>query len=181
MPNELPKRKPTRWSEIDYSTEGLYFITICTQNRQCILSEIVGNISPTDADRPVGGGALDAPRVVLTPIGKIIEKHLLACNKIPNIFIDQYVIMPNHIHIIVGISRGVEAPPPTRSPANALIPHFVSTFKRFCNAKIEKNIFQRSFFDHVIRNGQEYAEISKYIAKNPQTWREDSLYCEDNK
>ena len=193
MHNELPKRKPTRWSEIDYSTAGLYFITICTQERQCILSEVVGDTPLSHADHPVGGGALDAPHVILTDIGKIVEKHLLGCNKMPPIYIDKYIIMPNHIHIIVGISRGVEAPPPTsvhrgsrgveappptsvRSPANALIPRFVSTFKRFCNAEIGKNIFQRSFYDHVIRNGREYEEIAAYIAKNPQTWREDSLY-----
>ncbi len=178
MNDQLPERKPTRWSEINYSSEGLYFITICTKGRKKILSEIIGDLPPSNPNYGVGGGALDAPRVILTSIGKIVEKHLLGCNKIPHIYIDKYIIMPNHIHIIAGILRGVEAPPPTsvRSPANALIPHFVSTFKRFCNAEIGENIFQRSFYDHIIRNGREYEEISQYVAKNPQTWREDTLY-----
>ena len=178
---KLPKRKPTRWSEIDYSAEGLYFITICTHQKAKILSDIVGDIPLGNTARLVGGGDHDAPHTVLTDIGKIVERHLLGCNKIPNVYIDKYVIMPNHIHVIirtshqtVNDSRGVEAPPPTR--ANALVPHFVSTFKRFCNAEIGKNIFQRSFYDHIIRNGREYEEISQYIAKNPQTWHEDSLY-----
>ncbi|MBR2312931.1 MAG: hypothetical protein IKA46_06555, partial [Clostridia bacterium] len=121
MPNELPKRKPTRLYGFDYSTEGLYFITICTKDRKCILSKIVGDVPLSNTDHHVGGGALDAPRVVLTDIGKIVERHLLGCNKMPSVYIDKYVIMPNHIHIIVGISRGVEAPPPTsvRLPANS--------------------------------------------------------------
>ena len=62
------------------------------------------------------------------------------------------------------------------SPTNETIPHIVSTFKRFCNKDIGENIFQRSFYDHVIRNKQDYEQISKYIYENPTNWEMDELY-----
>ena len=163
--SKLPKRKPTRWSEIDYSTAGLYFITICTHQRKQTLSTVVGE-------------GLAPPVIELTPYGEIAEQQLsLLKARFPSVDIDTYIIMPNHIHLILHLTNsaaGGASPSPTVSD---IICAFKSLTTRLCKQKYnEKKIFQRSFYDHVIRNEHEYAEISKYIAKNPQTWREDSLY-----
>ena len=83
------ERKRTRLKGYDYSSVGAYFITICSYNKGCIFSNIVG------------GGALDAPQNKLSNIGKIVEKHILSTNNILGITVDKYVIMPNHIHLIL--------------------------------------------------------------------------------
>ena len=156
---EHPERKANRLSEYDYSIGGAYFVTICTQDRKKILSTIVG------------GGAHDAPNVVLTDIGKIVQKQIINSNRIPGITVDKFVIMPDHIHLIVLVNetatKGTSRAP---SPTNAVIPHLVSTFKRFCHRDVGEKIFQRSYYDHVIHNQQDYDEIWQYIENNPRKW-----------
>ena len=114
------------------------------------------------------------PHVELLPIGKIIEKHLLASNTIPGVAIDQYVIMPDHIHAIIiitnskaGADIGTSKAP---SPTNSLLPHVISVFKRFCNLEIGENIFQRGYYDHIIRDREDYETRCKYIHENPMRW-----------
>ena len=82
-------RKSTRLQGYDYSQNGAYFVTICTKDRRKILSDVVG------------GGALDAPNIQLTAVGKIVEQYLISSNAIPSVSVDRYVIMPNHIHVIL--------------------------------------------------------------------------------
>ena len=92
---ELPKRKPTRLKNFDYSSAGAYFVTICIKDRKRILSDII---------KPVGVGAFDdplTPQTQLTEIGKITEKYLLSSKNIPSVKIDRYVVMPDHIHVII--------------------------------------------------------------------------------
>lgn len=166
---DLPKRKPTRLKNYDYSTNGAYFVTICTHNRKCILSDIVGD------------GVYDIPQINLTEYGNILEKYIAFMNsKYENVLIEKYVIMPNHIHMIIQINESTQsgmsqAPYPT---ANAIIPKFVSLFKRYCNREIGNNIFQRSFHDHIIRNENDYLKIWNYIETNPVKWEEDCFYTE---
>jgi len=161
----LPKRKPNRLPDFDYSTPGAYFITICTQDRKPILSQIVG------------GGALDAPHTQLTTYGQIVHRYILSGNCVPGVTIAKFVIMPNHIHLILlvdntAVAGASKAPPPT----NAVIPHFVSTLKRFCHRDIGARIFQRSYHDHVIRSETDYLKIWQYIDTNPAKWQEDCFY-----
>ena len=96
MEKDFPKRKTVRLDRYDYSKSGAYFLTICTKDRKPILSII-----------PVGDGALDVPRPQLTRIGKIVEKYILSTNKIKNVSVKHYVIMPNHIHMIVLIKSTI--------------------------------------------------------------------------
>ena len=169
----LPKRKHTRLKHYDYSSTGAYFVTICTKDRCPILSTITAPkpyVSTASATpKPVGDGALDVPYTHLTSIGDIVEKYLLSSDSIPNVEIDEYVIMPDHIHAIIIIrpdaSGTSRAPSPTA--ANELLPHIISTFKRFCNKEIGYNIFQRSYMEHVIRNNKDYEAKRKYIYENP--------------
>ncbi len=158
----LPTRKPNRLPHFDYSTPGAYFITICTENRQKLLCHIVG------------GGVLDAPQVQLTALGKLVEKQLLSADQAMGIRLDKYVIMPNHIHLILLVDSGYKS----ADKANARIPHFVSTFKRFCYRSAGSQFFQRSYHDHVIRNEGDYLRIWQYIDNNPALWEEDCFYCE---
>ena len=169
----LPERKPTRLRGYDYNCDGAYFITICTQNRKHILSRIVGD------------GAHDVPQAILTEIGETVKKRILSSNKIKNIFVEQYVIMPNHVHMIVRVANGMLAEgvnvqngtSRAPSPTNTAIPRFVSTLKRFCHAECGQKIFQRSYHDHIIRNGKDYEKIFDYIQNNPAQWEDDCFYA----
>ena len=85
--------------------------------------------------------------------------------------------MPNHVHILLQIENTLaEGTSRAPSPTNALIPHFVSTLKRFCHRDIGKLIFQRSYHDHVIRGKRDYLKIWEYIEHNPARWEEDCFY-----
>ena len=92
MEHKLPKRKHPRLNQFDYSSAGAYFVTICTQNKRCVLSRIVGRgLAPAET---IG--------VEYTPLGEIAKQQLLLLEtRYPYLKIEQYVIMPNHIHVIL--------------------------------------------------------------------------------
>ena len=165
--NEWVKRKRNRLEKYDYSSAGAYFITICTEGRREILSRIV-----------VGGDVLDAPKKEeLLPYGEIAEKYIHQLNDFyGDIVVDRYVIMPNHIHIMLFVSENgaSRTSPPTKQ--HTTVSKFLSTFKRFCNKEYGENIWQRSYYDHVIRDRQDYDEHVRYIAENPARWCCDELY-----
>ncbi len=166
MENDLPKRKPTRLKDFDYSKCGAYFITICTENRKNLLSLIVGE-----------GSSLTQ----LTPYGKIADKWIneLSC-KYREISVDHYVVMPNHIHLLLSINHGSgrENPSPTVSTAIGWLKYQITKDINDLKKSKCKKIFQRSFYDHVIRNKDDYMEIAKYIKDNPTRWYYDKLYSE---
>ena len=171
MEKEAPKRKELRLKSFDYSSAGAYFITICIKDKQHILSKIT---------KSVGVGALDDPQTQLTEIGKIVERNLLSSKNISGVTIDSYVIMPNHIHAIIFLdpekyikSETGSSKAPT--PTNEMLPHVISTFKRFCNKEIGKNIFQRGYIEHIIRDREDYETRIKYIYENPLRWYYDSI------
>ena len=171
---ELPKRKELRLKQYNYSSAGAYFVTICIKDRKRILSDII---------KPVGVGALDDPQIRLKPIGKIIEKNLLSSQNIPGVTIDRYVVMPDHIHVIIFLNpdeyatrKDGSSKAPT--PTNEMLPHIVSTFKRFCNKEIGNNIFQRGYIEHIIRDREDYETRSKYIYENPIRWYYNELCTE---
>ena len=90
----LPKRKNIRLNNYDYSEPGAYFITICTDKRRKILSKIVG------------GDVLDAPHVELMEYGRVADKYINQLNcHYENISVEQYVVMPNHIHLILFVRQ----------------------------------------------------------------------------
>ncbi len=180
----MPKRKPIRLENFHYGAGYAYFITVCTKDRAKILSKITvgdGVREPPNLILRFGEPrVLDVPKTELTKCGEIVEKYILSTNKINNVCVDRYVIMPNHIHMIIRIEgdsndleNGTSRAP---SPTNKTIPHIVSTLKRFCNKEIGESIFQRSFYDHVIRGREDYEEIAGYIYKNPLNWENDELY-----
>ena len=159
---QFAKRKRNRLPGYDYSQIGTYFITVCTENKRCVLSKVVGV------------GVLDDPEIRLTEYGEIAQNCIKEMNDIyENIEIEKYVIMPNHIHFLISIINGSSGTP---TPTNSGIPNFVSTFKRFCNKKYMENIWQRSYYDHIIRDDEDYFKIWNYINNNPAKWLEDKYY-----
>lgn len=164
---ELPNRKRVRLKCFDYNTPGYYFITVCTIEKQKILCTIVGT------------GLLDGPKIFDTEFGKIARKQLDAMSDFyPDIKIDKYVIMPNHIHMLLKITEKDFSESEKLTPANVRIARFIGTFKRFCNKAYGKNIWQSRSYDHVIRGEQDYREIWQYIDNNPVKWNEDRFYSE---
>lgn len=160
-----PHRKPNRLKDYDYSTSGAYFITICTKEHKCILSRIVGD------------GVLDVPKTVLTEYGKIADNQLKTMSSFyEDIAIDKYVIMPNHIHLLISITDLGTGSSGTPTPTNEKIARFVSTFKRFCNKQYGGNIWQRSYYDHIIRDDKDYRTRWRYIDENPIRWLNDKYY-----
>ena len=161
----LPDRKTIRLKNYNYCANGYYFITICTHNRKNIFSNIVGQgLAPAED--------------ILTRYGEIANEQLLNLeNRYSHIKIDKYVIMPNHIHAIIAINKTAGASPcPTLSD---IICTFKSLTTRICKRQysIDK-IWQRSFYDHVIRDENDYLKIWNYIDTNPQKWCEDKYYVE---
>ncbi|HAJ65870.1 MAG TPA: hypothetical protein DCM61_04740 [Clostridiales bacterium] len=164
---QLPQRKATRLKGYDYSSPGVYFITICTQNRKCMLSDLV-----------VGEG-LAPPETRLSEIGRIAEEQILALEeRFPSVSIDRYVVMPNHIHILLLLREqaGGASPSPT-------VPQVIGTFKSITTRLnraygAEGLVFQRSFHDHVVRGEADYREIWDYIDSNPARWQEDRFYTD---
>lgn len=158
----LPQRKPLRLNNFDYSTAGAYFITICTNNKKMLFS-------------PVGADSISA---------RMIEKTFLeTIQRYNGVDSPIYVVMPNHFHAIITISRADMESAPTVSD-------IVQSFKRYSTVEytkmvkkgilppFDKKLWQRSFYDHIIRNRDDYNEVFKYIYENPARWQYDSLYTE---
>ena len=157
-----PVRKQNRLADFDYSQPGAYFITVCTRNRKYLLSTIVG------ADDHIG------PHVRLTKIGEIVEKYL---RQIPGI--GAYVIMPNHVHMILHISATdiLQGPMWSSAPTRAKVPTLVRTWKTLVSKELGESTWQRSYYDHIIRDEQDYLVKMQYIAENPAKWYYDDYYC----
>ena len=177
MENKLPNRKDLRLKDYDYSQAGYYFVTICTGNKERILCDIVG-------DAVVGDAALSVPQSAtvqakLTQTGYIVEQHLKNINVVyPNAKLDCYVVMPNHVHFIVIIE---DAPPQEvegrlRAAAPTSLPKIMNSFKTITSKKYGKTLWQRNYYEHVIRKDKELHEIREYIVNNPAKWELDKYF-----
>ncbi|MBO5043217.1 MAG: hypothetical protein J6D87_09650 [Clostridia bacterium] len=170
---ELPKRKRLRLKNFDYSTPGAYFITICTHNRKCTLSRVVGAIH-------------ESPETKLTDYGKILNEIIQNIPERHKATIDMYVIMPNHIHFIIIITDDEELRAIRESPlrGRSIISKVIGYIKMNASKEIhcqygDATIWQRGFHDHVIRDRQDYEKIAKYIDENPLRWKYDCFYAEE--
>ncbi len=143
----MPIRKSIRLKDYDYSSNGTYFITICTESRLPLLSTIVKN----------------GEEVVtfLTAIGKEIEKSInFIGEKYKDISVDKYVIMPDHIHMLISLKS-------EEGRGNTPLQDVLGRFKSYTTHLYGKELWQRSYIDHVIRNKEDYVEKWKYIENNP--------------
>ena len=180
----IHKRKTIRLNGFDYTTAGIYFITICTQNRECIFGNVENGI------------------FIPNQVGIMIEQHWRKIEQeFKNIKLDEYVIMPNHLHGIICIVDLVSAQNPNDGqcfkgtyagmradtrPAPTTIGDMICAFKsKTTNCYIQnvkqnnwkpfdRRIWQRNYFEHIIRNGDELNKIRNYIINNPLKWDFDS-------
>ena len=171
---ELQKRKPNRLSNYDYSSGGYYFITICTAQKQKILCNVVAPLTPDNqSDIGVGEGLralplCKPPKTILTDIGKAVNESINYINEnYSNTKVDKYIIMPNHIHLIIRITGGHGDPP---------LQNVIGGIKSYTTKIYGKTLWQRSFYDHIIRDEKDYMRICEYIENNPQKWAEDKYY-----
>ena len=161
-----PKRRSIRLRGYDYSTPGAYFITACTHNRLLLFGRVVD-------------GKVEANR-----IGAVVED---CWSKLPDhydhVAIDAFILMPNHIHgVITIVGAGLKpALPATIDPKRHGVPEIVRAFKTFSARRINQMrastgapVWQRGFYDHVIRGEDELDRVRTYIMDNPRRWHEDA-------
>jgi putative transposase len=196
-PQPTPNRHSIRLKGYDYSKAGLYFITLCCQDRLPLFGQIVrGNNASV--------------QMILNDAGHIADKCWLEIPMhYPNVILHEYVIMPNHIHGIIEIvgannhspititnnhspanvaNNDIRAknisPLPPPSPPNGTsktIGAMVRGFKIGVTKWMRQNttvhdVWQRNYYEHIIRNEQSYVRIAKYIINNPVNWQEDKFY-----
>jgi len=149
MKEILPIRKIIRLQDYDYSEENVYFITICVKDRLELLGKIIQD------------------NIKLTTEGKIVNQNITKIEEIyKNVVIDDYVIMPNHIHILLLI----------KYKSNATISKIIKHFKTNVTREIKYSILQKSFYEHIVRNKKEYFKIKEYIKYNVINWKKDKYF-----
>lgn len=194
--SNLPNRQSIRLKNYDYSQKGSYFITIVTQNRKHLFGKILDE------------------KMTLSSVGRIVEEEWRNTVEIrPNVILGEFIIMPDHMHMIVTIATKVEAEKidndewihsNPKSPSHT-IGAIIRGFKGACTKKINlflnssgesrtgellfapsrespfapsselpfarNKIFQRNYYEHIIRNQGDYHRIEKYIIDNPRNWK----------
>ena len=158
---ETNRRKKLRLEGYDYSEPGAYAITVCTKDRKHILGSIVG------AEDHIG------PYTKLSSIGEVVEKYT---KTIPGI--DRFVVMPNHVHMILRISAEspLEGPVWTDAPVKTSVEKTIRSWKTLISKELGISIWQRSYYDHIIRDEQDYIDKARYIEENPAKWCVDRYY-----
>lgn len=175
----LRNRKQIRLRNFDYASEGWYFVTICTKNRESYFGDI------------------NNQQMVLTGIGEIAHQLWTEIPAhFPMVELGEFVVMPNHIHGIIGIHHkqidDVVVGPPhgVAVPGNqnqfgrtipgslsAIIGQYKSSVSRWCNKNKQYSFgWQSRFHDHVIRNQEEFDRIEKYILENIENWGKDKFF-----
>ena len=182
----METRKHIRLKEYDYSQNGYYFITICTAEKSKILCDIpVGAncVRPKQSDIPVGancvrpkqrnipvGANCVRPQMTFSEIGKLVDENIGILNDTyDTVRVDKYVIMPNHINLFVAIQNGRTQFAPTVS-------RIIKQFKGKITKQVGFCIWQKSFYDHIIRDETDYLRIWEYIENNPDKWAEDKYF-----
>ena len=152
--NKFPDRKLNRHKEYDYSQNGSYFITICTDSKKSVLTKIIED----DLNNCV----------YLSDIGKEVVNSLNYLNSYyDDLIIEEYVIMPNHIHLLLTINY---------DDKKISVEKIIYQLKSFTTHKYGKKLWQRSYYDHIIQNEKDFLEKQKYIQDNPAKWRTDEYY-----
>lgn len=161
----MNSRKNNRLEFYDYSQNGAYFVTICAKDKQ----KIFWNNQQCSV-----GAVRCRPQDKLNHLGLIVK---IGIEKIPlyyqNITVDKYVIMPNHVHLIIRIDNNDINGRPMTAPTLSQI---VNQFKGYCSKQIGHPVWQKSFHDHIIRNQADYNRIWEYVDTNAIKWESDCYY-----
>ena len=169
-------RRSIRLDGYDYTESGAYFVTICTQDHLCLFGEMVN-----------GSMRLNAA-------GQIVQHawcHLP--NHYPHVELDAFVVMPNHVHMVVMLTQGNElvgaglkpalvhgSAPTSGAPKRHGLAEIVRAFKTFSSRRINERrgfqgtpLWQRNYYEHIIRNERALNHIRRYIIENPARWGQD--------
>ena len=162
---QLPTRKQNRLPEYDYSTANAYFITICTEKRENLFWRSTGESVCRDTDAR------------LTPCGEIVKQRICDIpRRYPMISVDAFVIMPNHIHLLLQINTDEDG----RPMAAPTVSTVVNQLKGAVTKRVGHSVWQKGFYDHIIRGEKDYLDVQRYIEGNPCKWEEDEMYhCSD--
>ena len=175
------RRRVLRLPDFDYTQDGAYFITIVTQGRRCLL------------------GRIEDSEIHLSDAGSLIENAWIRLpERFPSVAIDQFVVMPNHLHGILTIEEGTDhvgaplvgACPPCEDQEISLpaLGDIVGAFKSFTTVEyirgvkeaqwppFEGKLWQRNYYEHIIRDEDALNDIRKYVVENPARWADDSLH-----
>jgi putative transposase len=164
-PSLYPQRKSIRLPHYDYSSPGMYFVTICTHHREPIL------------------GAIDAGYMIPNDAGEFAQQtwHALP-RRFPNLKTDAFILMPNHVHAILFVETPQLSPgaasgaPTTRTSLASVVRAFKSESARGVNRiRMTPNspVCQRNYFEHIIRTSQSLEDLRRYIRENPGRWSTD--------
>ena len=156
---ERPTRKPNRLPEYDYSQNGAYFVTVCTADKNNLFWDTVG----AAISRPLMENEDLVPQPPLSAYGRIVEQGIQNIpHCYPSVSVEKYCIMPDHIHMILCFAKDSE-----RQITAPTLSRVVGQMKRWVSKQIGAGIWQKTYFDRVIRNSTEYTEIWRYIHENP--------------
>ena len=162
-------RRSIRLRGYDYSQAGAYFLTVCVQNRECLFGEIADG------------------QMALNDAGKVVADEWMKIAKIRNeIELDKWIVMPNHFHgvLVINDSVGAIHESPLQMTVtqrrNMELPKLIGRFKMLSSKRINEirntsdvKLWQRNYYEHVIRNDDELNRIREYIANNPAQWEMD--------
>ena len=152
----VPMRKRNRLQDYDYSKGGAYFVTICALYKKCLFGAVI--------DGP------DEPIMQLSELGRLVDAHIRAISdRYPTIEVVRYCVMPNHVHLLLCFD--LEKQNPTLSTV-------INQLKGAVSKSAGQTIWQKGFYDHVIREEAEYRQIGSYIEHNAAKWKSDDYYPE---
>ena len=173
---DIHHRRSIRLSGYDYARAGAYFVTVCSQNRECVFGEVVDG------------------SIQLSEWGRIIRGEWLRTRSVrSNVQLDAFIVMPNHFHGIVvinGYVRGTARRAPTMErfgqPVSGSLPTIIRAFKSATTKRINQlrgtpsmRVWQRNYYEHVVRNENDLIKIRQYIERNPIRWEDDKNHPEN--
>lgn len=162
-----PVRKKNRLEALNYCRDGAYFVTICTEAKRHMLWETsVGALT----ERPQG-------QFRLSKTGRIVEQTIQNIPCIyPGVLLEHYVVMPNHVHLLLLFQQEQMTDSGRSVSAPTELATVIRHLKGFVTRRVGKNIWQKGYYDHIVRNEFEYQQIWCYIDQNPSTWLNDDYY-----
>ena len=167
----FPQRKPNRLKNFDYSSEAVYFITICVKQRHNLLWKYISDLVEPDVGATIGRPYNE----ILSEYGQIVDQTISIISEYYScITIYKYVIMPNHIHVLMAIQNETSGRPLVAPTISTV----VQQMKGVITKQIGFSIWQKSFHDHIVRNEEEFLKIWKYIEDNPTSWSSDCYYTD---
>ncbi|MGM0760562.1 MAG: transposase [Thermodesulfobacteriota bacterium] len=172
-------RRSIRLTGYNYAQSGAYFVTLCTHKRRCLFGRIVEE------------------QIVLNHLGLIVqEEWVRSADMRKEIDLDVYVVMPNHVHGIVFIdsyrvaeemndssqekeSHVSQQKGPTKKSLSSMVAGFKSSVtkrQRVLAGKTKESVWQRNYYEHIIRNDDDLQMVREYIVTNPISWERDKLH-----